>query len=149
MLKVRIYLVASNILRTFASEIKNSLGDNTLNINSIMTNFKNIEKKFQKLSELSKEIELACEEVIKEKLVENEEYSGEDDFCPENTILLDYGADIITGEHNPVESVYSDGDKIYVNSSLWEQIPFGDLNCREKFEIAQTMVYEVSFEDED
>ena len=114
-----------------------------------MTDFKAIEKKFQNLSELSKEIELVCEEVIKEKLVEYEEYSGEDEFIPENTILLDYGASIPTSENNPVESVYLDGDKIYVNSSLWEQIPFADLNCREKFEIAQTMVDEITFEDED
>ena len=114
-----------------------------------MEKFKAIENKFKNYSELSKEIELVCEEVIKEKLVEYEECCGEDEFIPENTILLDYGADIITGEHNPVESVYLDGDKIYVNSSLWEQIPFADLNCREKFEIAQTMVDEINFEDED
>ena len=113
-----------------------------------MAKFKTIENKFKNYSELGKEIELACEEIIKEKLAEYEEYCGEEDFTPENSILLDYGADIPTDKHNLVESVYLDGDKIYVNSSLWEQIPFGDLNCREKFEIAQTMVDEITFEDE-
>lgn len=111
-----------------------------------MTKFKAIEDKFKNYSELGKEIELACEEVVKEKLAEYVEYNGEGDFVPENSILLDYGADNPTGKHNLVESVYLDDGKIRVNSSLWEQIPFADLNCREKFEIAQTMEDEINFE---
>ena len=114
-----------------------------------MTKFKAIENKFKNYSELGKEIELACEEVIKNKLGEFEEYCGEDEFIPENSISLDYGADIPRGEHNLVESVYLDDDKILVDSSLWEHIPFADLNCREKFEIAQTMTDEINFENED